>query len=407
MLVVRDVYVPLQTGWEKKDVWIDGGHYREITAPGHGPFPSKAEVVAPIEGFLLPAAVDPHVHVREPGYDYKEDWETCSRAALKGGVCTIFDMPNNKAPVTESRGLLEKKSIALKKSLVDFGLYVALTDGNIDEIMTKEVQGLVCGVKVYMAETTGGLLVRSDRALLGVFGQPKPVLVHTGGAGGLSRVLHFYAKAKKRFGSLPVLYICHVSTSEELALIEGSKREFPSLSAEVTPHHLLLHRKNFQEYESVLPNLGTPKDVESLWEGVARGTIDAMGTDHAPHTVEEKGKARPPSGFPGLETALPLLLTAFGERGLPASQFVRFTSQAARGLLRLKEGGMAPGARADCVLLEEGEWTVGSDGYETKCRWSPFEGKKSRYRTRMTVLNGKAAYRDGEFIKHGARFITG
>jgi dihydroorotase len=406
MLVVRDVYVPLQTGWEKRDVWIDGGRYRSITPPTRRTFPSGAEVLTPKTGFLLPAAVDPHVHVREPGYDYKEDWETCSRAALKGGVCAIFDMPNNKEPVTRRSGLLQKKSIALKKSLVDFGLYVALTDGNIDEIGKREVQELVCGVKVYMAQTTGGLLVRSETALIGIFGQPKPVLVHTGGPEGLSRILYYYTKAKGRFGALPVLYLCHVSTREELSLVEGAKREFSSLRAEVTPHHLLLHRKNFKEYESVLPNLGTPEDAESLWEGVARGTIDVMGTDHAPHTLEEKKRASPPSGFPGLETAFPLLMTAFKERGLPASRLVRFTSQAVRELYHLHDGNISPGNRADCVLFEEGEWIVGSGGYETKCQWSPFDGTKTRYRTSATVVGGKVVYRDGVFTTHRVRFIT-
>jgi len=132
-----------------------------------------------------------------------------------------------------------------------------------------------------------------------------------------------------------------------------------------------------------------------------------MGTDHAPHTVEEKKKPMPPSGFPGLETALPLLMTAFSERGLPVSRFVRFTSRTARGLLHMKDSGISPGNRADCVLFEEGEWVVGSDGYETKCRWSPFDGAKMHYRTSVTVVKGKVAYRDGDFITHKVEFITG
>ncbi|MBN2323757.1 MAG: dihydroorotase family protein [Spirochaetes bacterium] len=402
---MRNVHVPLQSGWERRDVWIEGGRYRRITPPEHGDFISGARVVAPKAGFLIPAAVDPHVHVREPGYDYKEDWESCSKAALKGGVCAIFDMPNNKEPVTRERGLLEKRAIALKKSLVDFGLYVALTDGNVDEIKETKIQKLISGVKIYMAETTGGLLVRSDRALLQVFGQPKPVLVHTGGAEGLCRILHFYTKAKKRVGTLPVLYICHLSTKEELTLVEGAKREFLSLKAEVTPHHLLLHRKNYEEYGSVLPNLGTPEDAECLWDGVARGTIDFMGTDHAPHTVYEKKKKSPPAGFPGIETAVPLLMTAFGERKLPASRLVRFTSQAARELFHLGDGSIMPKNSASCVLFEEGEWEVGG-GYETKCRWSPFEGVKTGYRTLLTVVRGNVVYRDGKFNKRRVRFIT-
>jgi dihydroorotase-like cyclic amidohydrolase len=263
-------------------------------------------------------------------------------------------MPNNKDPVVGYQQLLRKRDLALEKSLVNFGLYVALTDTNVDVIKGQEVQELICGVKVYLARTTGGLTVTSDKSLLGVFEQPKMVLVHTGGPEGLERVLFYYKKARERFGMLPVLYICHVSTQQELEIVEREKRTFPALRAEVTPHHLLLHRKNYPEYASVLPNLGRPEDAKSLWDGIARGTIDLMGTDHAPHTVEEKKRENPPSGFPGLETALPLLFTAYRERELQVSGLERLASKEARSLFHMGDSSISPGNSADCALLEEG-----------------------------------------------------
>jgi dihydroorotase-like cyclic amidohydrolase len=407
LLIVKGVLIPDGDEWKEKDIWIEGGRYVQICQPGGAIIPFEAEVLNGEKRFLFPALIDPHVHVREPGFDYKEDWGTCSRAALKGGVCAIFDMPNNKEPVIGYQQLIRKRDIALEKSLVNFGLYVALTDTNVDIIKGQEVQELICGVKIYLAETTGGLTVSSDSALLEVFGQPKHVLVHTGGPEGLERILFFYKKAQNRFGTLPVLYVCHVSTHEELKIVEREKRAFPSLHAEATPHHLLLHRNNYPECNSVLPNLADPEDAESLWEGIARGTVDVMGTDHAPHTVEEKKGEKPPSGFPGLETALPLLFSTYRERGLSLSDFLRFTSQRARALFHMGDAGISPGNRADCVLIEEGEWVVGGDGYETKCWWSPFEGWKVRYRPAVTIVNGWIAYRKGSFWNDRGEFISG
>jgi dihydroorotase-like cyclic amidohydrolase len=197
-----------------------------------------------------------------------------------------------------------------------------------------------------------------------------------------------------------------VSTSEEVALIERGKREFHDLYAEATPHHLFLHRKNYPDYGSVLPNLAGPGDAKLLMQAVERGVIDIMGTDHAPHTVEEKGSDKPPSGFPGLETALPLLFTSYLDGSLSLGSFVRFTSTKARRLFRMGEAAVEEGNTADCVLLETGDFRIGADGYETKCRWSPFHDRKVKARVLATVMNGRIVYRPGLFLKTGARLIT-
>jgi len=406
MFIISQVKVPDGNGWVERDVLIDRGRYYRICSPGSASAPPGSEMLEGEGMYLVPGAVDPHVHVREPGYHYKEDWETCSRAALKGGVCAIFDMPNNKDPVVDYAQLMIKKRIAREKSLVNFGLYIALTDDNIDTVEDEKVQSIVSGVKVYLAKTTGGLLVRSDKALLDVFGQPKPVLVHTGGPEGLDRVLFNYGKAEKKYPSVPVLYICHVSTSEEIALIERKKREFHGLYAEATPHHLYLHRMSYPDFSSVLPNLAGPEDAKLLRQAVERGVIDIMGTDHAPHTVEEKSSGKPPSGFPGLETALPLLFTSYLDGSLTLESFVRFTSSKARLLFRMGPAAVEETNAADCVLLETGDFRIGADGYETKCRWSPFHGRKVRARVLATVMNGCIVYRPGSFSKTGARLIT-
>jgi dihydroorotase len=406
MFLFRNTMIPQEGSWQKRDVAIKGGRVEKVSERiGH--IRSKdGDAEGTKGGYLLPALVDPHVHVREPGYDYKEDWETCSKAALKGGCCAIFDMPNNKIPVVNYETILEKKSIALKKSYVDFGLYIALTDENIDETMKELVQREICGIKVYLAHTTGGLLVQSEKALLNVFCQPKPVLVHTGGTQGLEKVLYFYKKASKKVPDLPILYICHVSTAVEVKLIRKWKKQFPNILAEVTPHHLFLNTENYVSYDTVLPHLASPEDSGSLWQGIAEGVIDILGTDHAPHTLEEKRNPDPPSGFPGLETALPLLFESCIDGRISLADLIRVTSGTARSLFGIGMEGILQGQRADCVLMEEGSFVVGEDGYATKCGWSPFNGWKTKYRPIVTVTGGTVAYRNGNFFKKDIRFIA-
>ena len=262
------------------------------------------------DGYLVPGMFDPHVHVREPGQEYKEDWYTCSRAALKGGVTSIIDMPNNKPPTVSKEELFRKIRLAKKKSLVNYGFHFGLTDGNLDEVFSEEVQRNICGVKVYLAETTGGLLVRDERVLTSVFLQPKPVLVHTGGPEGLEKIFYHYRTAVMKHPSVSPLYICHISLREDVRFLEKAKKQYTGVFCEVTPHHLFLGKEDYRGLPSVKPPLSSRDDIEALWEGLASGVIDTIGSDHAPHTREEKRGANPPSGFPGLETTVPLVYSA-------------------------------------------------------------------------------------------------
>lgn len=413
MTLLADVSIPEGGRFVRRDVAVDGGVIVSIAGPDssagrRGENGAGWTVVRGAGCTLLPAFVDPHVHVREPGYDHKEDWDSCTRAALKGGAACIFDMPNNKVPVDGLEPLAEKKRIALDKSYVDFGLYIALTDANHETLAVPGIQREISGIKVYMAETTGRIVTGSEGALLSAFRQPKPVLVHTGGGEGLSRVLSIYGKASHQAARLPALYICHVSTEDELSLIREGKKRFRGLFAEVTPHHLLLDKSVYAGYPAVLPPLSGRGDIDKLWEAVEDGTIDTLGTDHAPHTVEEKRGEKPPSGFPGLETALPLMLSAFRKRGLAVERLIELTSEKARAIFAAgMAGGIREGARADFALFEEKEWTVGEGGYVTKCGWSPFEGWTLGYKTVLTMVGGTAAFDGGRYRKPEVRCLCG
>jgi len=410
MLLIKNVNIPYSNSWIKRDVVIDRGIFRAVGEPGVFHHAEKTgNILGSLHGegkYLIPALIDPHVHVREPGYAYKEDWETCSKAALRGGFTAIFDMPNNRVPITDFASLNEKKKIALQKSLVNFGLYIALTDENVNIIAETTFQNTLCGIKIYLTSTTGDCIVSSEEALLQVFNQPSPVLVHTGGVEGLNKILFFYKKASGTFVHIPVLYLCHTSTREEVRIIRQWKLKFRSIIAEVCPHHLFLNADTYSGYKRVLPPLALQEDIDALWEGIEGGIIDIMGTDHAPHTIEEKKLEHPPAGFPGLETALPLLFSAYKEGRMSLKSFIRLTSGKAGELFRLgNRRGIHEGDDASCVIIEEKEYAMGEEGYSTKCGWSPFNGWKMRWKPVTTMVNGYPAYENGKFHKITVRYL--
>jgi dihydroorotase-like cyclic amidohydrolase len=425
-MLFTNILIPRGGDWEPADVLVQGETFAAIDEPGSlsirsaGPGDGRpgllrrerTESTKVIPGlsdgrqrYLIPAGVDPHVHVREPGDDYKEDWATCSQAALKGGCCTIFDMPNNQVPVTDLKRLEEKQDIARAKSLVDFGLYMALTEENGDLLRDQELQERICGVKIYYAKTTGGILVSSDSAVMKAFEQPRPVLVHTGGAEGLENILSLYRKVREYAVSAPVLYICHVSTREEVDLVRRAKPEHPGLRVEVSPHHLYLTADEYQGPPRVLPPLASADDRDALWEGVSDGTIDTLGTDHAPHTLEEKNSSRPPAGFPGLETALPLLFDTCLTGGIPLPRFIDMTSGASAALFGLPARQIREGAQASFTVMEEDVWRVGEDGYASRCGWSPFHGRQLRCRTVLTVNRGRICYQSGQYFESTIQYV--
>jgi dihydroorotase len=407
MLLFRKALIPEGNGWCVRDVYIERGVFRRIRPPGELSIEHISQSIDSEGKYLIPGFIDPHVHVREPGYSHKEDWDSCSRAALKGGAVAILDMPNNREPVVDVQSIYAKKDIAFQKSYVNFGIYVALTDTNVETIADSNVQKLVCGVKIYLSKTTGNITVGSEVSLLNVFGQTKPVLVHTGGIEGLSRILSFYKKASIRFAKVPVLYICHTSTGEEISLLRTWKKSFPAIHVEVSPHHLFLNRESYDGLQGVLPPLASRSDSEALWQGIEDGTVDIIGSDHAPHTVAEKRSESPPAGFPGLETALLLMLDAVEERRITLETMLRVTSGCAKSLFHLGSGtGIREGERANCTLLEKGRFTFGDDGYVTKCGWSPFDSRKHVYKPVFTVVNGCIAYDGKKMYRHRPRMIT-
>lgn len=371
--------------------------------------------------FVLPGLIDMHVHFRDPGFTHKEDFHTGSCAAASGGVTTVIDMPNTDPPTLTLEALEQKREIAREKSIVNFGFYMGLSGNNLDEIKKAEN---IAGVKIFMGSTTSGLLMQDEKIIEQLFLLGKFVMVHAEdeaiiqehakiykdsqdpGVHSLIRPASAAYEASKKILHLAKKYdarvhITHVSTKEEVD--ELRKFAGPKITADCTPHHLYLTQSSYAElgnFVKVNPPLRTQKDSRALLKALREGVIQAVASDHAPHTKEEKQKPYQdaPSGVPGLSTMLPLLLDSVNHGELSLEAVAQFTSANPARILGIKnKGEIRKGFDADLVVVDMNkEQTVGVNGYFSKCGWSPYDGRKLKGWPIMTMVNGKIVYENGE-----------
>lgn len=341
----------------------------------------------------FPGFIDAHAHLREPGAEHKEDFATGTRAALKGGFAFVCDMPNNPAP-TVSLGHLEKKILlANAKAYCDVGFYVGSDGKNTAKFAKAAAHPRVFGLKLYCNATTGTLLIEDEKALRHIFASwesEKPILVHAED-GKLALAIELAKRYKRR------LHVCHVASASDLQLVRQAKTKGLRISAGVCPHHLFLTKKDQNAlggYGVMQPSLGDERDREALWEGLLDNTIDLVETDHAPHTREEKEQENPPFGVPGFETALGLLFKAVADKRIKEADVVRLLHDAPKSIFHIPE-------QKDTYIELDPDipFTVGEDGYETKCGWSPFEKWELYGKVERVVLRGKTLLKGGHFIE--------
>lgn len=365
---------------------------------------------------LFPCLIDPHVHFRVPGQEHKEDWKTASKAAIFGGIGTVFDMPNNQPPCTTHQALKEKKH-KIAHELREAGIplhryfYFGVDKNTIDEI--PKVKGEVIGLKVFMGSSTGSLLIDDDETLDKVFSLAKDldliVAVHAEdekmiqerkktapssysahsivrspevAAAAIKKAIALVRKYKTR------LYILHVSSDAELNLIRAAKKEGLPVYAECCPHHLFLNDQVYEKLHGkavVNPPLRSEKDRQALWDAIDDETIDTIGSDHAPHTIEEKRKpyGSCPSGMPGVETLLPLLLNAYHMGKISFARIASLTSGRVKEIFRLP-----PDKNVLLVDLERVK-KVDDSHLKTKVKWSPFAGETLKGWPAYIILNGE------------------
>jgi dihydroorotase len=327
----------------------------------------------------LPGIIDCHVHFRDFEQKHKEDFFTGSRAAATGGITTVLDMPNNKPPVLTNEILEQKRRLA-KKSVVNYGFYFGTDGNNLSEI--KKAKN-IAGVKVYMDETTGNLIAKG---LAGIFRSCKRIAVHAE-ENNVSKAIELAKKYNN------ILYLCHISTKKEIETIrkEKTKRIF----AEATPHHLFL-KNNKTSFCLMKPTLKSPADVKALWDGINSGIIDTIGSDHAPHTAEEKKNAC--YGVPGVETMLPLLLNAVNKKKLTLKKVIELCCENPARIFGIKNKGfLKAGYDADIILIDMNlVKEVKNLELFTKCKWSPFDGIKLKGWPVLTIVNGNVVFDNGK-----------
>ncbi|MCD6039301.1 MAG: allB [Gammaproteobacteria bacterium] len=352
---------------------------------------------------LLPALIDPHVHFRTPGHEYKEDWRAASQAAIRGGYTTVFDMPNTLPPTITQTYLKEKKTlIDAQLKEVDIPLRYHLFFGadkkHLDEIV--KVKEDIIGIKVFMGCSTGNLVIDDDESLEKVFCIAAEnnllVAVHAEDEQLLQQRKHEFLDRKEyavhsEIRSVQVacravkkaialtkryqtrLYILHVSSQEEVRLIDHAKQAGLPVYAETTPHHLFLDTAAYPLLKGkavVNPPLRLAADRKALFSAIHAGIIDTIGSDHAPHTPAEKEQpyGECPSGMPGIETTLSLLLNAHYENLLSLEEIISLTSKRAREIFNLEKTN-------DMVLVDlKKEIKISDKDLKTKCGWSPYAG---------------------------------
>jgi len=371
---------------------------------------------------LLPGVIDPQVHFREPGLEHKEDLFTASCACAKGGVTSFLEMPNTRPLTTTQAALDDKLKRASEKCLVNYGFFIGATPENLPDL--REAQP-TCGIKIFMGSMRGGLLVDSEEALDPIFAQgTRLIAVHAEDqerirerrekfAGINDPAIHsqiqdnqaalnatqLALKLSKKYQRR--LHILHLSTGEEAELL---RRDKPSwVTAEVTPQHLLLNTSAYEKIGTLAqmnPPLRSPQDNATLWQALLDGVIDFIATDHAPHTLDEKAQTYPnsPSGMPGVETSLALMLTQAIQGRCTLAQVSNWMSTAVAKAYRIpNKGAIAPGYDADLVLVDlENHRPVRREELLTKCGWSPFEGWNLTGWSVMTIVGGKVAYERGK-----------
>ncbi|MEQ8538668.1 MAG: dihydroorotase [Coleofasciculus sp. D1-CHI-01] len=371
---------------------------------------------------LLPGVIDPQVHFREPGLEHKEDLFTASCACAKGGVTSFLEMPNTRPLTTTQAALDDKLKRASEKCLVNYGFFIGATPANLPDL--REAQP-TCGIKIFMGSMRGDLLVDSEEVIEPIFAEgSRLIAVHAEDqerirerrekfAGINDPAIHsqiqdnqaalnatqLALKLSKKYQRR--LHILHLSTGEEAELL---RRDKPSwVTAEVTPQHLLLNTSAYEKIGTLAqmnPPLRSPQDNATLWQALLDGVIDFIATDHAPHTLEEKAQTYPnsPSGMPGVETSLALMLTQAIQGRCTLAQVSNWMSTAAAKAYRIpNKGAIAPGYDADLVLVDlENYRPVRREELLTKCGWSPFEGWNLTGWSVMTIVGGKVAYERGK-----------
>jgi len=391
----------------------------------------QADVTIDARGcYLLPGAIDDHVHFRDPGLTHKADMASESRAAAAGGVTTVFDMPNCKPLTVTEQALKDKFSIARDKCLVNHSFYLGATRDNLDLVESVDPR-TVCGIKLFMGSSTGGMLLDDAESLRSLFRTARiPVAVHceqtsiinsnmehyTALTGGEPPVSYHplirseeacYASTSMALdvaaGTGVRLHIMHISTARELELFGKGPLKDKQFTAEACPAHLWFTDQDYGKLGTLIkcnPAVKTVADREALRAALTSGVIDVVGTDHAPHLLSEKegGCKSAASGMPMLPYSLPVMLELTEQGVLSIQDVVRLMCNNPAVLFGIRDRGfIRQGYKADLALVSHEPWTSAPDNNPSKCGWSPLYGQQFSWKVCSTWVNGHMVYNNGQF----------
>ena len=422
-LIVRGGEVVNHAGRGMADVGVRDGRIVHI---GDLSQASAGETIDANGLTVLPGVIDTQVHFREPGLEWKEDLETGSRAAALGGVVAVFEMPNTNPNTTDPATLEDKLSRARDRMWTDHAFYIGGTHGNAAHLGELERLPGCCGVKVFMGASTGDLLIADDDGVREVLrnvsrratfhsedeyrlaerrdlARPGDWTSHTDVRDAESAIMSTrrLVRLAKEVGRR--IHVLHVSTAEEIAFLADHK---DVATVEVTPQHLTLDGDEayarLKGYAQMNPPIRNAPHIKGLWHGIDQGVVDVLGSDHAPHTIEEKAKPYPasPSGMPGVQTLVPIMLTHVANGKLSLERFIDLTSAGAQRIFNIAgKGRLAEGYDADLTIVDlKARRTIRHADMASRCGWTPFDGFETAGWPMATVVRGRVVMRDDELI---------
>ncbi|MDX2234219.1 MAG: dihydroorotase [Hyphomonadaceae bacterium] len=425
-LVVRGGVIVNHAGRGVGDVGVRDG---KIAAIGDLGTASAGEVIDATGLHVLPGVIDTQVHFREPGKEYKEDLETGSRAAALGGVVGVFEMPNTDPSTTTLAALNDKLARARGRMHVDHAFYAGAAADNVDDLVEMERAPGCCGIKIFMGASTGSLLVQRDEDVTRVLSAARRrVAVHSedefrmserrglardgdwtshhevrdveSAVRSTTRLLAIAQRLRRR------IHVLHVSTAEELPLLAAAR---DIATVEVLPNHLTLAAPEaygrLKGRAQQNPPIREARHRAALWEALRSGLVDVVGSDHAPHTADEKAKPYPqsPSGTPGVQTLVPVMLTHVAEGRLTLERFVDLTSTSPQRVFQLAgKGRLSLGYDADLTLVDLAARREITDAQQaSRVGWTPFAGMIAKGWPVATIVRGRMVMRDGELVSVG------
>ncbi len=426
-IIFRNAQILSSDGIHEADIAIKGGKIAELGSLAQ----ASAEDEMDVRGLLvMPGGIDTQVHFREPGLEHKEDISSGSLAALHGGITTFLEMPNTKPETTTPEALADKVRRATGRSWVNFGFFFGATPQNAEHLAEYETLPGTPGIKVFMGSSTGDLLVGTDEDVENVLRHgTRRVAFHSEdesrnierksliSANPTAHEHHFLRDSESaRLSTERLIRLCeqtgrpvhilHISTADELPLIREAKRKGLPVTCEVTPQHLWFAAPNAYDRLGTKAQMNPPIRSEehhaALWSALQEGLFDVFGSDHAPHTSEEKAKPYPasPSGMPGVETMLPVLLTFAAQGRISYRTIAKMLCETPAQLYSMRaKGRIAPGNDADITFIDSRQtFQLDEATLHSKCGWSPYNGETFTGRIEAVYVNGNRAMDSGETI---------